>query len=184
MKFFPTVVVVSSLAFLGAPPTAGADPGGSPVCDPDPPAPGFEPVVAPCPAMGRTPEGDLVPLPGLPYCPEGAYILLTDIAAVGGESWYCINGSNWPDQLRETLPYCPAPLALVPDAAALGGQRWQCPVAVGSGPVPPTPPIGDWMLDDVTRLDTPPAAVGSGPAPPSHDPSAEVGSGPAPRDAG
>lgn len=132
------VTVMSGLWVLGAPPMASAEPGGSPVCDPNP-DPVFG-VVAPCPPMGQNPFGDgvLVPLPALPPC-SVPYEWTPDIAALGGQSWFCRDNGR-PDN-PDVLPYCAEPLVLVPDARSVEGQRWQCPVAVGSGPAPPPPDV-------------------------------------------
>lgn len=155
-----STIAISALCALGllyAPPTATADPGGFPVCDPNPQNTGIDPVVAPCPNTitpidaPPTPVcGSAAAVPGgvctvpeaemlLPYCAV-PYMLLPDTAAVGGKSWQCLaNGLN--TALDDpVLPYCAAPLVLVPDIAALGGESWQCPVGVGSGPLPPPPP--------------------------------------------
>ena len=154
------IAVFSSLGVLYGPPIAEADPGGSPVCDPNPPAPGIDPVVQPCPREGRGLDGSRVALPGLPWC-GWDYELFQDAASVSGYSWFCPFTDPWPSRNLGPLPYCSVPYVQVPDAFALGGQRWKCPVGSGPAPPPPRPP-----------------EVGSGPAPPP--PSPEVGSGPAP----
>lgn len=140
MRIFPMVAlaVFGSLGVVCAPPTAGAEPGGSPVCDPNPPDPVFERVVAPCDPVGRALDGSMVPLPGLPWC-SVPYEWTPDIAALGGQSWFCRDNGR-PDN-PDVLPYCAEPLVLVPDARSVEGQRWQCPVAVGSGPAPPPPDV-------------------------------------------
>ena len=170
MRIFATaaVAVFSCFGVLLAPTTSSADPGGSPVCDPNPPAPGFEPAVVPCDPVGIARDGSLVSLPGLPWCGI-PYELATDTAAVGGYRWFCPL-TGWPSGNLGPLPYCAFPYVLVPDAAALGGQQYRCP-AVGSGPAPPPPPsVGSGPAPPPPPPDDPPAGVGSGPAPPPPPP--------------
>jgi hypothetical protein len=145
-RFSPLIVMLALCALvIGLPPTAGSDPGGTPVCNGG--APGALPGVADCPQPGDPQCGSDVQRFDarcvsnvLPYC-SVPYMLLPDTAAVGGKSWQCLANGVDPTLDDPLLPYCAAPLELVPDLASLGGQRWKCPASAQSGYVGSAPPF-------------------------------------------